>query len=279
MQLLDKRYFSGLKSAMLSLPDIDPVIFQLGPLQIRWYGMMYVLGFAASYFLVRHQMNTFRLDKLAAEFENLNFILIISLVLGGRLGYVFFYNASYYLSHPLEILATWHGGMSFHGAVLGLLLGGYLFCRKKGLNFLETADIYIVTTPIGLGLGRIGNFINAELYGRVSDVPWAMLFPGAGPLPRHPSQLYESLLEGLLLFVLLWRLKTEKQRHRWGHGTMLAAFLILYGVFRIFVEFFRQPDAHIGFLLGVVTRGQLLSAFMICAGLILYFNVKNRSAS
>ncbi len=278
MQLLDKRYFSGLKSAMLSLPDIDPVILRLGPLQIRWYGMMYVLGFAASYFLVRYQVNKFRLEKLAAEFENLNFILIISLVLGGRLGYVFFYNSSYYMNHPLEILATWHGGMSFHGAVLGLLLGGYLFCRKKGLNFLETADIYVVTTPIGIGLGRIGNFINAELYGRVSDVPWAMVFPGAGPLPRHPSQLYEALIEGVLLFVLLWHLKTVKHRNRWGHGSMLAAFLGLYGIFRIFVEFFRQPDAHIGFLLGFVTRGQLLSVFMICAGLILYFNVKNKSA-
>ncbi|MFH1217630.1 MAG: prolipoprotein diacylglyceryl transferase [Pseudomonadota bacterium] len=263
---------------MLSLPDIDPVILRLGPLQIRWYGMMYVLGFAASYFLVRYQVNKFRLEKLAAEFENLNFILIISLVLGGRLGYVFFYNSSYYMNHPLEILATWHGGMSFHGAVLGLLLGGYLFCRKKGLNFLETADIYVVTTPIGIGLGRIGNFINAELYGRVSDVPWAMVFPGAGPLPRHPSQLYEALIEGVLLFVLLWHLKTVKHRNRWAHGSMLAAFLGLYGIFRIFVEFFRQPDAHIGFLLGFVTRGQLLSVFMICAGLILYFNVKNKSA-
>lgn len=259
---------------MLSFPNIDPVLVSLGPLQVRWYGLMYVLGFCASYLLVRHQLQKFRLEKLAAEFENLNFMLIISLVLGGRLGYVLFYNFSYYLQHPLETLATWHGGMSFHGAVLGLILAGYLYCRKKGLNFLEAADIYVVTTPVGLGLGRLGNFINAELYGRVSNVPWAMVFPGGGPLARHPSQLYEALLEGVLLFIILWRLKTIKYRRRWGHGTMLAAFLMLYGIFRIVVEFFRQPDAHIGFLAGFLTRGQLLSAIMICAGLILYFNVK-----
>lgn len=264
-------------SSMLSFPTIDPVIFNIGPLQIRWYGMMYVLGFAAAYMLVRLQINRYRLRALAAEFENLNFVLIICLVLGGRLGYVFFYNFSYYIQHPLEIFATWHGGMSFHGGVLGLVLGGYLFCRKKGLNFLETADIYVVTTPVGLGLGRIGNFINAELYGRVSDVPWAMVFPGGGPLARHPSQLYEAILEGLLLFVILWRLKTVKHLRRWGHGTMLAAFLALYGIFRIFIEFFRQPDAHIGFLAGFLTRGQLLSAVMICAGLILFFNVQKQT--
>lgn len=262
---------------MLSFPNIDPVLVKLGPLQVRWYGLMYVFGFCAAYFLVRWQIEQFRLQKLAAEFENLNFVLIISLVLGGRLGYVLFYNFSYYAAHPLEIFATWHGGMSFHGAVIGLVLAGFLYCRKKGLNFLETADIYVVTTPVGLGLGRIGNFINGELYGRVSDVPWAMVFPDAGPLARHPSQLYEALLEGVLLFVLLWGLKTAKYRRRWAHGTMLAAFLVLYGLFRICSEFFRQPDAHIGFLAGFVTRGQLLSAIMICAGVILYYNVKNDS--
>lgn len=262
---------------MLSFPHIDPVLIKLGPLQVRWYGLMYVLGFLSSYFLVRHQIDRFRLRKLGVEFENLNFVLIISLVLGGRLGYVFFYNFSYYLEHPLEVLATWHGGMSFHGAVIGLVLAGFLYCRKKGLNFLETADIYVVTTPVGLGLGRIGNFINAELFGRVSDVPWAMVFPGAGPLARHPSQLYEALLEGVLLFVILWPLKTVKYRRGWAHGTMLAAFLVLYGLFRICSEFFRQPDAQIGFLAGFITRGQLLSAAMICAGLILYFNVKNEA--
>ena len=192
---------------MLPYPDIDPVIFQLGPLQVRWYGLMYVLGFLASYSLVGRQIKQYRLSPLDRHFENLNLVLIVSLVLGARLGYVFFYNPSYYLEHPLEILATWQGGMSFHGALIGLLAGGALFCRATGLPFWQTADVYIVTTPIGLGLGRLGNFINGELFGRVSDLPWAMVFPLGGPLPRHPSQLYEAFLEGLLLFALLWGLK------------------------------------------------------------------------
>lgn len=261
-------------TAMLSFPLIDPVIVSLGPLQIRWYGMMYVLGFTAAYLLVRRQIGKFDLKPLANEFENLNFVLIISMILGGRLGYVLFYNFSYYLQHPLEILATWHGGMSFHGGVLGLILGGFIYCRKKGLNFLETADIYVVTTPVGLGLGRIGNFINGELYGRVTDVPWAMVFPGGGESPRHPSQLYEAVLEGVVLFCILWSLKNIKYSRGWAHGTMLAAFLVFYGIFRIFIELFRQPDAHIGFVAGYLTRGQILSFIMICAGLILFFNVK-----
>ncbi len=261
---------------MFSFPHIDPVIVSLGPLKVRWYGLMYVLGFMASWFLVRYQIQKLNLTRLEAEFENLNFILIICLVLGGRLGYVAFYNFSYYLQHPLEILATWHGGMSFHGGVLGIIIGGFIFCRKKGLNFLETADIYVITTPIGLGLGRIGNFINGELYGRVSDAPWAMVFPGGGPLARHPSQLYEALLEGVLLFVICWNLRAVKMSKQWGHGTLLAAFLLFYGIFRIIVEFFREPDAHIGFLAGFVTRGQLLSAAMICAGFILFITVKNK---
>ena len=145
---------------MLTFPDIDPVIFSIGPLQVRWYGMMYVLGFAAAYFLVRRQINVFRLSILAREFENLNLTMLIGLVLGGRLGYVFFYNYGYYINHPLEILATWQGGMSFHGGLVGVIVGGWLYCRRKGMNFLENADVYVVTVPIGLGLGRIGNFIN-----------------------------------------------------------------------------------------------------------------------
>lgn len=260
---------------MLSFPQIDPVIIGVGPLKIRWYGLMYVLGFMASWLLVRYQIRTLQLQRLEVEFENLNFTLIICLVLGGRLGYVFFYNASYYLQHPLEILATWHGGMSFHGGVLGIIIGGFIFCRKKGLNFLETADIYVITTPIGLGLGRIGNFVNGELYGRVSDVPWAMVFPDGGPLARHPSQLYEALLEGVLLFIICWKLRAVKARKQWAHGTLLAAFLAFYGAFRSIVEFFREPDAHIGLMAGFLTRGQLLSSVMICAGFLLFFATQN----
>ncbi|MGV1100502.1 prolipoprotein diacylglyceryl transferase [Thiovibrio sp. JS02] len=254
---------------MLPYPDIDPVIFQLGPLQVRWYGLMYVLGFLASYTLVRHQIRKYALAPLASHFENLNLVLIISLVLGARLGYVLFYNFSYYLENPQDILATWQGGMSFHGALVGLLLGGFLFCRITGLPFWQSADVYIVTTPIGLGFGRLGNFINGELFGRISDLPWAMVFPQGGPLPRHPSQLYEAFLEGVVLFALLWTLKNRYWRQGWPAGSLLALFLILYGLFRSLVELFREPDAQIGFLFGSVTMGQLLSSLMIGAGLLI----------
>jgi len=255
---------------MMTYPQIDPVFFSIGPLQVRWYGLMYVLGFAASLLLVKHQIKKFGFKELAVHFENLNLVLIISMVLGGRLGYVIFYNLPYYLQHPSEILATWQGGMSFHGGMLGLLLGGAFFCRKKELDFWRTADFYTVTIPIGLGLGRIGNFINSELYGRVTDVPWGMVFPGGGPQPRHPSQLYEALLEGLVLFLLLWFFK-EKQNppSSWPSGSMVALFLILYGIMRIGIEFFREPDAQLGFIAAGITMGQLLSSLMIVAGIVL----------
>ncbi|MCF8056624.1 MAG: prolipoprotein diacylglyceryl transferase [Desulfocapsa sp.] len=257
----------------MTFPTIDPVIFSLGPLQIRWYGLMYVLGFSVSYVLVQKQIRNFSYKDLEPWFENLNLVLILSVVIGGRLGYVLFYNFSYYLQHPLEIPATWTGGMSFHGACIGVLLGGWLYVRKKKLDFWKCADIYAVTIPVGLGLGRLGNFINGELFGRVSTVPWAMAFPGGGPQPRHPSQLYEMLLEGFLLFAILWTLKTRpwENKKNWPHGSMTALFLIAYGCFRMFVELFREPDQHIGFLLGFITMGQLLSSLMIMTGAILWW--------
>ena len=258
---------------MLPYPDIDPVIFELGPLAVRWYGLMYVLGFLAAYFLVRYQARRYSHPGLEERLDNLNLVLIISLILGSRLGYVLFYNFSYYLQHPLEIVATWQGGMSFHGGLLGLVIGGWLFCRYTGLNFLRSADAYAVVAPIGLGLGRLGNFINGELYGRVTDVPWAMVFPGAGPLPRHPSQLYEAFLEGLVLFVIMWFALRLYWRRQWPAGRLVAIFLVGYGVFRFVVEFFREPDAHLGFVLGFLTRGQLLSSLMIMSGLLLWYIV------
>ncbi len=254
---------------MLTYPHIDPVIFRLGPLAVRWYGLMYVLGFIAVHVLVGYQARKYRLQRLAEQYEDLNFFLIISLILGARLGYILFYNFSYYLHHPTEIIAIWQGGLSFHGALLGLLLGGWLFCRKRGLSFLATADVYVVPVPIGLGLGRLGNFINGELFGRVTDVPWAMVFPAGGPAPRHPSQLYEFLLEGVLLFTFLWVLRIFHYRRHWPAGTLLAAFLAGYGCLRIFVEQFRAPDVQVGFLVGHLTMGQLLSGAMVAAGLVL----------
>jgi phosphatidylglycerol:prolipoprotein diacylglycerol transferase len=264
---------------MLPFPNIDPVIFSIGPLQIRWYGMMYVLGFAATLLLVKHQVKKLGFRDLEIHYENLNLVLIVSLVLGGRLGYVVFYNLPYYLSNPSEILATWQGGMSFHGGMLGLVIGAIVFCRRKGLDFWRVADIYTVTFPIGLGLGRIGNFINAELYGRVTDAPWGMVFPGGGPLPRHPSQLYEALLEGVLLFVILWFLKEKKNPPAsWPHGYLVAVFMLLYGVFRIAVEFFREPDVHLGFIMAGMTMGQLLSGFMIVVGAALLLFRRGKAA-
>jgi phosphatidylglycerol:prolipoprotein diacylglycerol transferase len=254
---------------MLPYPEIDPVLIRLGPLQVRWYGLMYVLGFFATYVLVRYQIKKFALKNLAEHFENCNIVLIISLVVGARLGYVLFYNLPYYLHHPFEIVATWQGGMSFHGGLLGLILGGYWFCRRQGLDFWATADAYVATAPIGLGLGRLGNFINGELFGRVTEVPWAMVFPGGGPLPRHPSQLYECFFEGFLLFVILWFLRNRQIANRWPTGTILIAFLFFYGVFRWLAELFREPDAQLGFLFGHITMGQLLSSLMIGGALLL----------
>ncbi len=259
---------------MLTYPHIDPVIISIGPLKIRWYGLMYVLGFIATYLLVRYQASRFRWQAMLDHLDNLNLALILGVILGGRLGYVLFYNLGYYLRHPLEILATWEGGMSFHGGCIGVVAAGLWYCRRHELDFWKAADLYVVTVPIGLGLGRIGNFINGELFGRVTDLPWGMVFPAAGPLPRHPSQLYEAALEGVLLFVILWSLRTRpwsgERARRWPHGAMLALFLILYGVLRFLVEFVRQPDPQLGTLALGLTMGQFLSSAMILAGVLLW---------
>lgn len=256
----------------LTFPNIDPIIFSLGPLHVRWYGLMYVLGFLATYNLVKMQIKQHGYQRLEKNFENLNLVLILCVIIGGRLGYVLFYNFSYYLQHPLEIPATWTGGMSFHGACLVVIIGGYFFCKRQKLNFWKCTDIYIVTIPIGLGLGRLGNFINGELFGKPTDLPWAMIFPMGGPLPRHPSQLYEFALEGILLFLILWfnRQKPWKKERNWPHGSLLSLFLVGYGIARIFIEFFREPDQHIGYLAGFMTTGQLLSSAMIIGGILLW---------
>ncbi len=252
---------------MIPYPQIDPIIFSLGPLKVRWYGLMYVLGFMATFSLVNYQVRRLKLDKLAHHVENLNLVLILSLILGARIGYIVFYNLPYYSQHPSEIFAVWMGGMSFHGALIGVIIGGFIYCRKNKLNFWQVCDIYVVTVPIGLGLGRLGNFINGELFGRVTDVPWAMVFPGGGPVPRHPSQLYEFFLEGVVLFSLLWILKSRQWQKNWPQGSMVALFLIFYGIFRSMVEFVREPDTQLGFIIGTMTMGQILSICMIVAGL------------
>ena len=258
---------------MLPYPDIDPILIRLGPLQIRWYGLMYVLGFLACYLLVKHQLKQFSFKQLETHFENLNIALILSLIVGGRLGYVLFYNLGYYLEHPLEIPATWTGGMSFHGAAIGVALGGLWFCRWKKIDFWKAADIYIVTIPIGLGLGRLGNFINGELFGRPTDLPWAMIFPGGGPIARHPSQLYEAFFEGLVLFILLWSMRTKPwtDNRLWPHGSLFALFFFGYGIIRFFIEYTREPDPQLGLFFNLLSMGQLLSSVMIVFGLSIWY--------
>jgi len=252
--------------------NLNPIFFELGPIRLSWYGLMYVLGFLASYLLVRHQINKKDFGITKSEVEDLYFYLILALIIGARLGYVLFYDLKTYLDKPFEILAVWHGGMSFHGGLIGLLLAAFLFCRQRKKSFWKIADLIIVTAPIGLGLGRIGNFINGELYGRASQVPWAMIFPRGGPIPRHPSQLYESALEGGVLFITLWFMK-DKNLPR---GGLFSLFLILYGGFRFFVEFFREPDVQLGFILGPLTMGQILSSFMIVGGISLFVYLRKR---
>lgn len=252
---------------MIRFPHIDPEIFRIGPLAIRWYSIMYLLGFILSYLLVRYQIKKRGLNIRKDIIEALYSYLILGLLIGARLGYVFFYNISFYIENPLEIFAVWHGGMSFHGGLIGTTIAGYLFCKKYKIDFWRTADLIIVTAPIGLGLGRIGNFINGELYGRVTDVPWAIVFPSGGPYPRHPSQLYEFFFEGVALFLILWRLKDKKLKK----GVLSSVFLMLYGSFRFLIEFFREPDIQLGFVAGFFTMGQLLSLIMIMIGFFILY--------
>jgi phosphatidylglycerol:prolipoprotein diacylglycerol transferase len=260
---------------LIPYPDIDPVIFRFGPVQIRWYGLMYALSFIASYFIISRQERAARLGLQGDRLQEFLFYLFIGLLVGARLGYVLFYqfaNLADYIRNPLEIIAVWHGGMSFHGGLAGAVLAGLLFCRSRGLPFWEVADTVIVAAPVGLFFGRVGNFINGELYGRPTDVPWAMIFPNAGPFPRHPSQLYEAILEGIVLFLILWRLRNRTT----FPGALVPVFLCGYGFFRFLVEFFREPDPQLGLILGVLSMGQILSLLMIAFGVGLYLLLSRR---
>jgi phosphatidylglycerol:prolipoprotein diacylglycerol transferase len=244
-------------------PNIDPVFLRLGPIQLRWYGLMYMLSFIIGFFVFRRFAKYRKLNISTDDLYDLLFYLILGVMIGGRLGYVLFYDLASYVRAPLSIFAIWQGGMSFHGGFIGMILAAIWISRKKGWNFWEIADLVCAGVPIGLGLGRIGNFINGELYGRVTTVPWAMVFPEGGPMPRHPSQLYEALLEGLLLFFIL-RWFYRKNFHS---GTVFWALLAFYGLFRFLVEFVREPDAQIGFDLGPFTRGQELTFPMLVIGM------------
>jgi phosphatidylglycerol:prolipoprotein diacylglycerol transferase len=247
----------------MTYPQIDPVIVHIGPLAVRWYGVMYILGFIAAYFIIRFWGRRRQLSLTNDDVADLLFYLAIGVIVGGRLGYVLFYNFSYYLANPLRILFINQGGMSFHGGLVGVTIAAILFARKRQLPFGEIADLGTLAAPMGLMFGRIGNFINAELYGRVTDLPWGMIFPGAGAEPRHPSQLYEAFLEGPLLMVILWTLAWRKVRR----GVVAWSFVGFYGLFRFLVEFVREPDQQLGFLAGGLSMGQLLSLPMAIIGI------------
>ncbi|MFM9969966.1 MAG: prolipoprotein diacylglyceryl transferase [Burkholderiales bacterium] len=265
---------------MLIHPQIDPIAIALGPLAIRWYGLMYLIAFGLFFFLGRYRA---RKDSWRGAsdvlIDDLLFWGVMGVVLGGRLGYVLFYKPVYYLGNPLEALAIWHGGMSFHGGLLGVIVAMWWMGRKHRLGFLAVADFVAPLIPCGLAAGRMGNFINGELWGRVvssaSDVPWAMVFRGGGPLPRHPSQLYQFALEGLLLFVLLW-MYSAKARPR---GAVAAMFLIGYGVLRFIAEVFREPDDFLGLLALNMSMGQWLSLPMVLLGAIMLTWSYRRPAS
>ena len=257
---------------MLQFPDIKPYIIKIGPFQVRWYGLMYLIGFVSSYYLVKRQVAKRGLGISGEDIESLYFFLIVGLIVGARLGYVIFYNPSFYLRNPLDIFAVWHGGMSFHGGLIGVVLGGILFSKRKRIRIFLFGDLLVATAPIGLFCGRLGNFINGELYGRPSDVPWAMIFPDGGNIPRHPSQLYEAFLEGPVLFLILWIMK-DRLKHE---GMVVSLFLILYGIFRFIAEFFREPDPQLGLLIGSLSMGQILSGTMIIIGVVLFGILRGR---
>lgn len=252
---------------MLPFPNIDPVAISIGPLSIHWYGLMYLVGFSVAWWLGNNRAKRKpQLGWSEQQVSDLIFYGAMGVIVGGRLGYMFFYNLDGVIADPLSLFKLWEGGMSFHGGLLAVVMLMVYFSRKNGKSFLQVIDFMAPLAPIGIGAVRIANFINGELWGRVSDVPWAMVFPTGGELPRHPSQLYESFLEGWLLFVVLWWFSAKPR----PVGAVSGLFLVWYGSARFFVEFFRQPDAHMGeggfVAFHWLTMGQILSTPMIMFG-------------
>lgn len=251
-------------------PTIDPVAVYIGSFGLRWYSLAYLFGILAGWWLIRRMITRYPSAVTVPMLDDVCFWATIGIIAGGRIGYVLFYNFNYYMENPIQILELWHGGMSFHGGLIGVIVATWLFSRKVKVRFFELADLMACAAPIGLFLGRLANFVNAELYGRVTtSVPWAVIFPNGGPLPRHPSQLYEALFEGVLLFVLLYTSWTKSVWIRIRPGFTSGLFLTGYAVARFILENFREPDPQIGFLFARATMGQLLTLPMLLAGLIL----------
>lgn len=260
---------------MLQHPGIDPVAFSLGPLRVHWYGLMYLVGFLGGAGLGIYRARRPESGWRSQEVWDLLFYVALGVIIGGRLGYVLLYNLPHYLAHPADLLRIWTGGMSFHGALIGVIVAVWLFARRSGRAFLSVGDFLAPLCPLGLAAGRIGNFVNQELWGRVTELPWGVVFAGAGPLPRHPSQLYEAFLEGVVLFIVVWSYSARPR----PLGAVSGLFLLCYGIFRCAVEFVREPDLHIGFLaLGWVTMGQLLSVPLIAAGAWLMVRARGSAA-
>jgi len=254
----------------IPFPNIDPVLFSIGPIAVRWYALAYIAGILGGWLYARTIVRSQTLwggpaPLTVADYDDFILWVTIGIIFGGRLGYVLFYNAGYFSGNPLEIVKLWNGGMSFHGGFLGCVLAVVLFARMRGIPWLSLGDITCAVAPIGLFLGRLANFVNGELWGRVTDVPWAVVFPKAGAEPRHPSQLYEALLEGVVLFALLALLMRLGALRR--PGTVIGTFALCYGAARLFCEFFREPDAQLGFLWGGLTMGMLLSLPLMLAGI------------
>jgi phosphatidylglycerol:prolipoprotein diacylglycerol transferase len=248
---------------MLVHPQFDPIALQIGPVAVRWYGLMYLIGFVLFVVLGRQRARQNLLTGWhPGDVDDMLLYGVFGVIVGGRLGYVLFYKPLYYLAHPLEIASVWQGGMSFHGGFLGVLVALWLFSRRRGKRWIDVTDFVAPLVPLGLAAGRLGNFINGELWGRVTDVPWAMVFPQAGPEPRHPSQLYQFGLEGLLLFAVLW-VYTARRR---PPGAASGLFLIGYGACRFAAEYAREPDSFLGYLALGLTLGQWLSLPMIVIG-------------
>ena len=260
--------------------NLDPVLIDFGFIAIRWYSLAYVFGITIGWWLGKkilvHISRNIDLNFSLKEFDDLIAYIIVSLIIGGRLGYIIFYNLEYYIANPLDIIKIWEGGMSFHGALIGIILGTYYFSRVRGISAFVLLDIIACVSPIGIFLGRIANFINGELVGKVTDVSWAVIFPTIDTFPRHPSQLYEAVLEGALLFLIM-NIIIFKKDYKIGRCSFL--FLICYGFLRIISEFFREPDAHLGYFFNIISMGTILSFFMILAGFFYFiiFSKKNEN--